>query len=191
MSEPGPLHTELKVHFGAAVGAGWQDPPFEVLELDRAEILKAVSYLKASRSFDALMDLTAVDYLKYQSVPKAARFELVYSLMSFSTRQRIRIKVAVPDTDPVAPSLTPLYGNANWLEREVWDMYGIRFTGHPNLQRILMYEEFSGHPLRKDYPLMHQQPRVRQVFPGVPPFGETPEKLKDAPRPAGGGEGES
>jgi NADH-quinone oxidoreductase subunit C len=178
MSEPGPLHAELKTHFGASVGAGWQDPPFEVIELDRSDILKAVSFLKASRGFDVLMDLTAVDYLKYQSAPKAARFELVYYLMAMATRQRVRIKVAVPDTDPVAPSLTPLYGNANWLEREVWDMYGIRFTGHPDLKRILMYEEFSGHPLRKDYALMHQQPRVQQVFPGVPPFGEKPENLK-------------
>src|SRR5207247_126780 len=110
--------------------------------------------------------------------PHAARFEVVYYLMAFGTKQRIRIKAAVPDTDPVAPSLTPLYGNADWLEREAWDMYGIRFTGHPNLKRLLMYEEFSGHPLRKDYPLLHQQPRVPQVFPGVPPFGERPEHLK-------------
>jgi NADH-quinone oxidoreductase subunit C len=178
MSEPGPLHAILKTHFGAAVGAGSQDPPFEILELDRAEILKVASFLKASRGFDALMDLTAVDYLNYKSAPRPVRFELVYYFMSFASKQRVRIKVAVPDTDPSAPSLTPLYGNADWLEREVWDMYGIRFTGHPNLKRILMYEEFSGHPLRKDYALLHQQPRVQQVFPGVPPFGERPENLK-------------
>ena len=110
--------------------------------------------------------------------PKPERFELVYYFFSPGTKARLRLLVPVPDGDAVAPTLTGLWGSADWLEREVWDMYGIRFTGHPNLKRILMYEEFSGHPLRKDYPLLHQQPRVPQIFPGVPPFGAKPERLK-------------
>lgn len=179
MSNPGPLFTELRSRFGPTVQAGWQDPPFEILQIEKGTILDVAGFLKVSSGFDVLMDLTAVDYAKFRSFSKPARFELVYYFFSLTSKVRLRVKLPVPDTDPVAPSLTPLYGNANWLEREVWDMFGIRFAGHPNLKRILMYEEFAGHPLRKDYPLLKQQPRVTQVFPGVPPFGGTPEVLKE------------
>ncbi len=186
MSDPGPLYTELQSQFGEAVQAGWQDPPFEILQVEKSAILALAHFLKTSKQFDALMDLTAVDYQKYKSRPKPARFELVYYFFQLSGKPgqknsgaRLRVKLPVPDTDPVVASLTPLYGSADWLEREVWDMYGIRFTGHPHLRRLLMYEEFSGHPLRKDYPLLKAQPRVAQVFPGVPPFGEKPGHLKE------------
>ncbi len=104
--------------------------------------------------FEMLVDLTAVDYLG-----RKPRFEVVYHLLSLSTNRRLRIKVRVDDGEAV-PSLTPLWGSANWLEREVWDMFGIRFTGHPNLKRILLYEEFQGHALRKDYPIRKRQPLI-------------------------------
>jgi NADH-quinone oxidoreductase subunit C len=105
--------------------------------------------------FDGLVDLTAVDYLG-----RRPRFDVVYHLLSFATKQRLRVKVRLDESDVEVPSLTTLWGSANWLEREVWDMYGIRFTGHPNLKRLLMYEEFQGHPLRKDYPVQRRQPLI-------------------------------
>ena len=85
---------------------------------------------------------------------------MVYHLLSLSAKRRLRIKVRVDESNPEIDSMTSLWGSANWLEREVWDMFGIRFTGHPNLKRILMYEEFQGHPLRKDYPVNKRQPLI-------------------------------
>jgi len=102
-----------------------------------------------------LVDITAVDYLG-----REPRFEVVYHLLSLSLNQRLRVKVGVPGENPSLDSLAALWGNANWLEREVWDMFGIRFEGHPDLKRILLYPEFEGHPLRKDYPIRRRQPLV-------------------------------
>jgi len=104
-----------------------------------------------------LMDLTAVDYLG-----REPRFEVVYHLYSLRHNHRLRLKIPVGEGEKVK-SVTRLWKVANWLEREVWDMFGIVFEGHPDLRRILMYEEFVGHPLRKDYPHRKRQPRVRQI----------------------------
>src|SRR5206468_1510138 len=105
-------------------------------------------------------DETAVDYLG-----QTPRFEVVCHLVSLTHGRRLRVKIQVPEEDPVVPSLVPLWKSANWMEREVWDMYGIRFSGHPDLRRILMYEEFVGHPLRKDYPVNKRQPLVPERDP--------------------------
>jgi NADH-quinone oxidoreductase subunit C len=105
--------------------------------------------------FDVLVDITAVDYME-----RKPRFSVVYHLLSLPFNRRLRLKVPVEEGNPVLDSLTPLWGSANWLEREVWDMFGIRFSGHPDLKRILMYDEFEGHPLRKDYPVRKRQPRI-------------------------------
>jgi NADH-quinone oxidoreductase subunit C len=110
--------------------------------------------------FDMLMDLTAVDYLKYPGREDGPRFEVVYHLYSVSHNHRVRIKTRVEEDDPAVPSVVELWPIANWFEREVWDMFGIRFEGHPDLRRILMYEEFKGHPLRKDYPVNKRQPLI-------------------------------
>lgn len=112
-----------------------------------------------------LLDLTAVDYLKYpagRATPPAptTRFEVVYHFYSVERNHRIRVKVPVEASDPNVPSLADLWASANWFEREVWDMFGIRFHGHPGLKRILMYEEFEGHALRKDYPVNQRQPLI-------------------------------
>jgi len=178
MADTGPLYAELSARFGAAVRGGRLDPPFEIVELDRGALVDAATWLKSAKGFEMLMDLTAVDWRNYKSAPHPERFQLVYYVHALATKARLRLVVPVPDADATAPTLTGLWGSADWLEREVWDMFGIRFIGHPNLKRILMYEEFTGHPLRKDYPLMHQQPRVTQVFPGVPPFGAKPARLE-------------
>ena len=103
--------------------------------------------------FEMLTDLTAVDYLGEQP-----RFEVVYHFYSVAKNHRLRVKVRVPEDDPVVASAVPYYASANWMEREVFDLYGIRFEGHPDLRRILLYEEFEGHPLRKDYPKEKRQP---------------------------------
>ncbi len=111
-------------------------------------------------AFDVLMDLTAVDYLKYPGREDGPRFEVVYHLYSLRHNHRLRVKVRVEEDDAVVPSAVPLWPIANWFEREVWDMFGIRFEGHPDLRRLLMYEEFVGHPLRKDYPINRRQPLI-------------------------------
>jgi NADH-quinone oxidoreductase subunit C len=102
-----------------------------------------------------LIDLTAVDYLG--QVP---RFELVYHLLSLRHGHRVRIKARVAEEAPEIDTATPVWPAANWMEREVWDLYGIRFRGHPDPRRLLLYEEFEGHPLRKDYPKEKRQPLI-------------------------------
>jgi NADH-quinone oxidoreductase subunit C len=98
--------------------------------------------------FDYLSDLTATDW-----PPRTeARFDVVYCLYSTTQRHRVRVKVKVSEHDPLA-SVTGIWPAANWLEREVWDMFGVNFTGHPDRRRILMPEDWQGHPQRKDYPL--------------------------------------
>jgi NADH-quinone oxidoreductase subunit C len=110
----------------------------------------ALAWLK-ERGFDLLVDVTCVDYLEYQDAKH--RYGLVYLLASTATNQRLTVRVFVDDPDPTVKSAVPLWAGANWLEREVWDLFGIRFTGHPDLRRLVMPEEFTAHPLRKDYPL--------------------------------------
>jgi NADH-quinone oxidoreductase subunit C len=107
-------------------------------------------------AFNFLMDITAVDYLS----KKDERFEVVYHFYSLKYNHRLRVKIPVSEEDCVAESITPFWKTANWYEREIWDMYGIKFRNHPNLRRILMYEEFKGHPLRKDYPINKRQPLI-------------------------------
>ena len=110
--------------------------------------------------FDVLMDLTAVDYLKYPGREDGPRFEVVYHLFSVGHNPRLRIKVRVDEDDAQVPTAVDLWPIANWLEREVWDMFGVRFAGHPDPRRRRMYEEFVGHALRKDYPLNRRQPLI-------------------------------
>jgi NADH-quinone oxidoreductase subunit C len=104
-------------------------------------------------AFDMLTDLTCVDYLGQQP-----RFEIVYHLYSLAKNHRLRVKARVAEDACEIDTLCPLWASANWMEREVWDLYGVRFVGHPDLRRILLYEEFQGHPLRKDYPKERRQP---------------------------------
>ena len=97
------------------------------------------------------------------ATPRPARFVVVYHLFSLPLKHRLRLEVPVEEADAEVESLTPLWAGADWFEREVWDMFGIRFRGHPDLRRILMYEEFVGHPLRKDYGVKKRQPLVGPV----------------------------
>jgi len=101
--------------------------------------------------FDLLLDVSCVDYLEYRGA--TSRYGLVYLLVNTRTNERLTVRCFVDDPEPAVASMVPLWPSANWLEREVWDLFGIRFSGHPDLRRLVMPEEFTGHPLRKDYPL--------------------------------------
>ncbi len=107
--------------------------------------------LKEKHGFDQLADVTCVDYLHYRGATD--RFGLVYVLTNTETGQRLVVRSFVNDPDPTVRSVVPLWEGANWLEREVWDLFGVCFEGHPDLRRIVLPEEFTAHPLRKDYPL--------------------------------------
>jgi NADH-quinone oxidoreductase subunit C len=119
----------------------------------------------AELRFDLLADLTAVDYLG-----RAPRFEVVYQLQSVVLHHRLRVKTSVDGPEPVVPSASGVWKSALWAEREAFDMFGIRFAGHPDLRRILMYPEFQGHPLRKDYPLNQRWALVPERDPITQPW---------------------
>jgi NADH-quinone oxidoreductase subunit C len=107
--------------------------------------------LKEECGFDMLFELTAVDYLKYPDARD--RYGVVHGLLNTANGERVFVKTFVNDPDPMLSSAVPLWKGADWMEREVYDMFGILFDGHPDLRRILMPEEFTSFPLRKDYPL--------------------------------------
>jgi NADH-quinone oxidoreductase subunit C len=115
------------------------------------QLIAVASILKDERGFDLLVDVTCVDYLNFRDAEY--RFGLVYLLASTTGNERITLRVYLNEPHLSVASLVPLWEGANWLEREVWDMFGIRFEGHPDLRRILLPEEFTAFPLRKDYPL--------------------------------------
>jgi NADH-quinone oxidoreductase subunit C len=123
--------------------------------LDAAHRLEGARALKDddTLAFDMLMDSTVVDWPDDEP-----RFEVVDHFFSTRHHHRLRVKYRVTEESPELPSLCPLYGSANWMERESWDMFGVRFSDHPDLRRILLYPEFEGHPLRKDYDKLDAQP---------------------------------
>ena len=156
MSEISPQLANIQAKLGAKILESRQAQGDDIVILDRAGLRESFRLLKEQLNFDFLSDITAVDYWQ----KKETRFEVVYQILSLKARSRLRVRVPVPENDPVVDSLTALWRGANFLEREVWDLYGIRFTDHPDLRRILLYDEFRGHPLRKDYPVNLCQPRV-------------------------------
>jgi NADH-quinone oxidoreductase subunit C len=115
-------------------------------------LFEVLTHLKERLAFDFLVDISCVDYLNYRG-KKKDRFGLVYLLANSETSERIALRAFTGDPHPAAPSAVPLWEGAYWLEREGWDMFGIRFEGHPDLRRILLPDEFTAFPLRKDYPL--------------------------------------
>jgi len=155
------------------------------LEVQRYILPAVCAYLKNDHAprFNFLMDLAGVDYLTFGAPTKVAaftgandpvvqapppeeptlrpeRFAVVYNLFAWPEKLRLRLHVPVPERDPVLPTINHLWSGANWFEREVWDMFGIRFKGHPDLRRLLMYDEFKGHALRKDYPITRRHPLI-------------------------------
>jgi NADH-quinone oxidoreductase subunit C len=122
--------------------------------LEVAEFLRGDPALQMSM----FIDLTCVDRL-----PREPRFDVVLHLYSIEKKHRVRLLAGVPADAPAIASLVSVWPGANWFEREAFDMYGVRFEGHPDLRRILMYREFQGHPLRKDYPKEKRQPLLRRL----------------------------
>jgi NADH-quinone oxidoreductase subunit C len=133
----------------------WDSHGMLVLDIESAQLLAVVDALKDELGFALFLDVTAVDYPQRQP-----RFDLVYHFLCPARMQRVRLKLQVEEQSPEVASLTGRYGSAHFMEREVHDMYGIRFAGNADLRPILLYEGFEGHPLRKDYAMEHEQPIV-------------------------------
>jgi NADH-quinone oxidoreductase subunit C len=127
------------------------------VEVASSSIVEVLRFLRddPGQAYTALIDITAIDHTADEGA-----FHVVYVLRSPKHRAKLIVKARVPAADPRVPSATVLWKAADWAEREVWDMFGIRFEGHPDLRRLLLYEEFVGHPLRKDYPKRKEQPLV-------------------------------
>ena len=146
------IHERLKARFGDDVGALTEPKidPYCVVKRDR--IVEICRFLKTEPGLDLdfLEDLTAVDW------PKKNVIEVVYHLFSYGHRHGIVLKVEADRAKPVVPSVTGVWKAANWLEREVFDLFGVRFNGHPDLRRILLPEDWTGYPLRKDYGILQQ-----------------------------------
>jgi NADH-quinone oxidoreductase subunit C len=121
------------------------------LEVPRERLPEVMGRLKGEHGFDLLVDVTCVDYLGYRGARR--RFGLVYLLCNTKTNARLTVRVYLDEPALSVPTVSGLWPGADWFEREVWDMFGIRFEGHPDLRRILLPEEFAAHPLLKDYPL--------------------------------------
>jgi NADH-quinone oxidoreductase subunit C/D len=167
----------------AAPDAGADQPTWTVKREVLAELARVLRDDRETR-FDLLMDLAGVDF-----PDRPERFEAVYHLYSVPRNARLRLRVPVAESDPVLPSLVPVWNAANWAEREVYDMFGLRFTGHPNLSRLLCHEAFQGHPLRKDYdPARRWLLTEDKIYkPHFEPSGNF--DLAGAPTGSGGGNG--
>jgi NADH-quinone oxidoreductase subunit C len=151
---PLPLDNELvkryKGQFGAAILESWVDRKQNILVVATDRLEEIGLYTRDEEKFDYLVDLTAVDFPKREK-----RFEVVFILYSFAKNEHLRLKVQLAENEPVS-TVVRVWPTVNWLEREVFDMFGIVFAGHPNLKRLLLPEEWQGFPLRKDYDILKQ-----------------------------------
>lgn len=148
----------IKARFTEAVEEAHSRLGDDTVRVQRDSWLEVLEFVRKILGFDLFVDLTAVDYLgREEALP---RFEVVVHLRNMATGKRIRIKARVPESDPSIQSLSALWKGANWFERECHEMYGILFKDSPDLRHLLLYDEFEGHPLRKDYPIDKRQPRI-------------------------------
>src|SRR5579872_1350690 len=151
---PVPLDNDLvkryKEMFGEAIREAWIDRKQAILVVPRERLLEIATYSRDVEKFDWLSDLTAVDWPKREQ-----RFDIVLNLYSMGKNERLRLKVYA-SADERVPSVQGVWATANWEEREVYDMFGVVFEGHPELKRILLPDEWQGHPLRKDYDILTQ-----------------------------------
>ena len=154
--------SRLSAQFPGAVTAVSELRGETTLTIARENLLSVCQFLHddPELAYVFLVDLTSVDYLDFPH--KQARFGVLYLLHSYKTNERVRLRVWLADDDAVVPSVTAIWRGANWLEREVYDLMGITFSGHPDLRRILLTADFEGYPLRKDFPVFgKQEPIVR------------------------------
>ncbi|HET8923183.1 MAG TPA: NADH-quinone oxidoreductase subunit C [Candidatus Acidoferrum sp.] len=149
-----PLNNEFvarfRAKFGGALLEAIEDRKQAILLVDRERLAEIALHLRDEEKFEMLADLTAVDWPRREK-----RFDVVLNLYSFAKNERLRLKVHAADGEQV-PSVVGAWPTANWLEREVFDMFGIVFSGHPDLKRILLPDEWQGYPLRKDYDILQQ-----------------------------------
>jgi NADH-quinone oxidoreductase subunit C len=145
-----PLIEKLRKAYGSGLREASTYMKQNYMVVDKSIASDVLRHLRDQEQFDYCVDVTAVHYPKREE-----QFEVVWILYSFARNERVRVKTQIKEGEP-APSAVPLWPTANWLEREVFDMFGIHFTGHPDLRRILMPDDWKGHPLRKDYGLMQQ-----------------------------------
>jgi NADH-quinone oxidoreductase subunit C len=140
---------------------------YPVVTVQPAAVAAVLEFLRddADQRYEMLVDVTAVDF-----TPVSGSLQVVYQLRSLTRNVRLTVKAVVPATQPELPSVAGLWKSANWAEREVWDMFGVRFTHHPDLRRILMYPEFVGHPLLKSYPVDRRQPLIEERDPIADPW---------------------
>ncbi|HYB62180.1 MAG TPA: NADH-quinone oxidoreductase subunit C [Methylomirabilota bacterium] len=152
--KPAPLDNELtkryKSRFGDAILEAWTDRNQAILVVARHKLVQIARFSRDDENFDFLTDLTAVDWPRREK-----RFDVVLNLYSFKKNRRLRLKVQAA-ADETVPSVAGIWSTANWMEREVYDMFGIIFEGHPDLKRLLLPEEWQGYPLRKDYDILTQ-----------------------------------
>jgi NADH-quinone oxidoreductase subunit C len=144
------LVKRYRARFGDAVQEAWTDRKQAILVVAAEQLPEIALYTRDEEQFDLLTDLTAVDWPKREK-----RFDVVLILYALPKQERLRIKVQVGEGRP-APSVVSIWPTADWLEREVYDMFGIEFSGHPNMKRLLLPEEWEGFPLRKDYDILRQ-----------------------------------
>ncbi len=193
MSESGALIQSVRTRFPDAVSDSHSYRGDDTLIVRREHLHQVAEFLKSDPALQMnfLIDLTAVDYSTFgqgasgaffsssgvpvrpapqildedpwPGPPDRGRFAVVYHFFSTTHKHRLRLVVPVQEADAQLDTVSDLWAGANWLEREVWDMFGIDFRGHPDMKRILMYEEFKGHPLRKDYPVNKRQPLIGPV----------------------------
>jgi len=168
------LVASLKTRFGDDVLGHTEFRGQFSVGLRRGANLSVLRYLRDEAQFEMLTDVTCVDSLNLPPEMRKEypeRFAVVYQLYSLSANQRLRVKACVPEEPCEIDSVTPLWEAANWGEREAYDMFGVVFKGHPGLKRILMPDNYEGHPLRKDYPLKGRGERDR-----FPKYTEMPER---------------
>ena len=151
---PAPLDNEMVQRYKARFGAGLREALIDrkqaILVVAREQLLEIAQYTRDDEQFDYLVDLTAVDWPK-----RERRFDLVLNLYSFAKNEHVRLRVEIGEHEPVT-TVEGIWPTSNWLEREVYDMFGIVFEGHSNLKRLLLPEEWQGYPLRKDYDILQQ-----------------------------------
>lgn len=149
MSDTNRAVVKLQEKFAASILEVKQDRGDWIVTVNKGDIIAVLAFLKKECAFGMLTDVTAVDYLGREG----DRFMMVYQLTSVAFKDQLRIKAPVSESDCRIDSATQVYASANWLEREVFDLFGITFDKHPDLRRILMTPDWVGYPLRKDYPL--------------------------------------
>lgn len=159
-----PAIDKLRERFGDAIVETHSHRGDHTAVVSPEQYHEILSFLRTDPAcdYDFLTDLSGLDRLRLHA-DASPRFEVIVHLYSRNRNDRLRIKTRpTDDSAPVLLTITDIYPAANWPEREVWDMFGVRFTGHPNPKRMLLYEEFVGHPLRKDYPVNKRQPLVKE-----------------------------